>query len=214
MKVNKLLLADPQRLFTEGLRLLIKDLESVSVVSTCSTTSDLLFELEKFAPDMCIVDPAGFVEGDELIKKIYQVRPSVKVFILTCRKDADFVFSLYNIGIAGYVLKTSEAKVLYKALSVVLEDGQFIEPILIPALKDKIDRLESGSLSDDFALTKRERAILQYVAGGLYNKEIAFNLGIKEKTVKNHITSLFKKIGVKDRIQAAVFAVKNGYVNI
>jgi DNA-binding NarL/FixJ family response regulator len=163
---------------------------------------------------MCIVDPAGFVEGDELIKKIYQVRPSVKVFILTCRKDADFVFSLYNIGIAGYVLKTSEAKVLYKALSVVLEDGQFIEPILIPALKDKIDRLESGSLSDDFALTKRERAILQYVAGGLYNKEIAFNLGIKEKTVKNHITSLFKKIGVKDRIQAAVFAVKNGYVNI
>ena len=214
MTVSKILLADSQRLFQEGLRLLLKDVENVNVVSACSNSNDLFFELVKFAPDICIVDPAGFLEGDELVKKIYQTRPEVKVFVLTSRKDPDFVYALYSIGIAGYVLKSSESKTLYKAISVVLDGGQFIEPILIPALKDKIDRLESGLTNDDFALTKRERAILQYVAGGLYNKEIAFNLGIKEKTVKNHITSLFKKIGVKDRIQAAVFAVKNGYVNL
>ena len=214
MSTTKVLLADSQRMFTEVLKLLLEATGSFKVVSQCAGSADLLQEMASLKPEILILDIAGFAEGDGLLKKIYDIDPESKVCVLTARKDPDFVYNIYRTGVSGYVLKTSESATLFKALSVIKYGSQFIEPVLIPSLKDSIDRLESDIAGDDYSLTKRELAILQYVANGLFNKEIAFNLGIKEKTVKNHITNLFKKIGVKDRIQAAVFAVKNGYVNL
>ena len=211
MKEVTYIIADRQRLFTEGLKLLIEKTDGYKTVATCENETDLFAFLHKLKPDILLIDLYFSQDLSMLIKRVYETIPSQKIIVLSAEKDTDRLFDIYKGGIAGFILKTSGSAVLDKVLKTVTGGGQYIEPVVIPGLKDKIDSMEAEKKKKGF-LTNRELQILQYVAQGLYNKEIAYNLGITEKTVKNHITHLFKKIGVEDRIQAAVFALKNGYI--
>ena len=113
----------------------------------------------------------------------------------------------------GYILKDSGSRELFKAVECVYNGERFIQPELTPALNSKlIARSTEQTLIDE--LTKREVQVLKLLAEGLFNKEIADMLAISERTVKNHISNIFKKIGVADRTQAAVFAIRNGMIDI
>lgn len=90
--------------------------------------------------------------------------------------------------------------------------GRHIEPSLTPLMKDRLEKINKQN--DDEILTRREIEVLKLLAEGLFNKEIAYKLSISEKTVKNHVSNIFKKIGVFDRTQAAVYAIKNNFVDI
>lgn len=133
--------------------------------------------------------------------------------MLTVHSEVEYLIKAIDIGANGYILKDSGSLELKQAINVIMTDGSYIQPSLLPALNSRLinrdidkEKLES--------LTKREIEILTQVAGGMFNKEIANNLDISERTVKNHISNIFKKIDVSDRTQAAVFAIKNNVVKL
>ena len=118
-----------------------------------------------------------------------------------------------DIGVDGYILKDSEFVELKRAINAVLEGENYIQPSLIPALNSQL--VNRDIEKDKIALlTSRELEVLAQVANGMFNKEIATNLNISERTVKNHISNIFKKIDVSDRTQAAVFAIKNNIIKL
>ena len=113
----------------------------------------------------------------------------------------------------GYVLKDSESAELKKAIFTIADGETYIQPSLIPALNSKMIEKNEDELKID-ALTKRELEVLKEMAVGKFNRDIAKEMKISERTVKNHISSIFKKLEVTDRTQAAVFAIRNNIIQI
>ena len=151
--------------------------------------------------------------GLQVLEEIKYQKLDVKVLILTIHNEIEYLLKAMDIGINGYVLKDSEFSLLKKAISEVYKGNSFIQPSLTPMLRQSLLKRKEEE-KDDNALTRREIQVLKLLAEGLYNREIGEKLFISEKTVKNHVSSIFKKIGVTDRTQAAVYAIKNNIVEI
>ncbi len=153
------------------------------------------------------------MNGIEVLEELKKQNKNIKILMLTVHSEVEYLIKAIDIGANGYILKDSGSLELKQAINVIMTDGSYIQPSLLPALNSRLinrdidkEKLES--------LTKREIEILIQVAGGMFNKEIANNLDISERTVKNHISNIFKKIDVSDRTQAAVFAIKNNVVKL
>ena len=136
-----------------------------------------------------------------------------KVLILTVHNEVEYLLKAVDIGVDGYILKDSESAELKKAINAVLNGDNYIQPSLIPSLNNRLVTRDVDKEKIE-SLTKRELELLIQVASGLSNKEIALSLDISERTVKNHISNIFKKIDVSDRTQAAVFAIKNDLIKL
>ena len=151
--------------------------------------------------------------GIEVLEEIKKRNIDVKVLILTVHNEIEYLMKAIEIGVDGYILKDSESSELKKAINLIIGGESYIQPKLIPALNK---RLVTRDIDKDKinSLTDRELEVLIQVANGMFNKEIATTLNISERTVKNHVSNIFKKIGVSDRTQAAVFAIKNDIVKI
>ena len=137
----------------------------------------------------------------------------VKVLILTVHNEIEYLLRAIDIGVDGYILKDSESSELKKAIHILMNGENYIQPNLIPALNNRLITRDADREKID-SLTKREMEVLIQVANGMFNKEIANELHISERTVKNHISNIFKKIDVSDRTQAAVFAIKNDLIKL
>ena len=166
------------------------------------------------SPDILLLDiNMSKKNGIEVLKDIKNKNIDVKVLILTVHESIEYLLKAVELGADGYIMKDSESAELKKAISVIMNGENYIQPNLIPALNNRLvardidkDKIES--------LTGRELEVLIQVANGMFNKEIANSLNISERTVKNHISNIFKKIGVFDRTQAAVFAIKNDLIKL
>ena len=137
----------------------------------------------------------------------------MKVIILTVHNEIVYLLKAVEIGIDGYILKDSDSAQLREAIFTVISGESYIQPSMIPMLESKIVERNTDQAKIDL-LTKRELEVLKLLSIGLYNKEIGEKLDISERTVKNHISSIFRKINVTDRTQAAVFSIKNNLINI
>jgi len=135
-----------------------------------------------------------------------------KVLILTIHDEIEYLLKAIKIGVEGYVLKDADSSILKKAINSVVAGETYIDYTMVPLLNESKTKIFAEQ--DDETLTRREIEVLKLLAEGLFNKEIAYKLSISEKTVKNHVSSIFKKIGVSDRTQAAVYAIKNNIVEI
>ena len=131
----------------------------------------------------------------------------------TVHNETEYLMKAVDIGINGYVLKDSESAELKKAIFTIADGETYIQPSLIPALNSKMIEKNEDELKID-ALTKRELEVLKEMAVGKFNRDIAKEMKISERTVKNHISSIFKKLEVTDRTQAAVFAIRNNIIQI
>ena len=153
------------------------------------------------------------MNGIEVLEALKAKKDPVKVLILTVHSEVEYLVKAVDIGANGYILKDSGSVELKQAIMDIINNDSYIQPSLIPALNSRlINRdMDKEKLK---SLTKREVEILAQVASGMFNKEIANNLGISERTVKNHISNIFKKINVSDRTQAAVFAIKNDLISV
>ena len=151
--------------------------------------------------------------GIEVLKIIKDEKIDVKVLILTVHNEIEYLIKAVDIGVDGYILKDSESSELKKAIRAVNNGENYIQPKLIPALNNKLVSRDIDKDKID-SLTGREIEVLIQVANGMFNKEIANTLNISERTVKNHISNIFKKIEVSDRTQAAVFAIKNDLIKL
>lgn len=153
------------------------------------------------------------INGMEVLKKVKADKVDSKILMLTVHNEVEYLIRALDIGVDGYIMKDSESSELKKAIYMILDGKRYIQPNLIPELNAKLASMDVERDKLRF-LTKREKEVLVQVASGMSNKEIAINLDISERTVKNHISNIFKKIDVSDRTQAAVFAIKNNMVKV
>ena len=151
--------------------------------------------------------------GIEVLEEIKKNKIDTKVLILTVHNEVEYLLRAVDIGVEGYILKDAESAELKSAIYHIIAGENYIQPSLIPALNNRLINRDSDKAKID-SLTNREREVLVHVANGMFNKEIALNLNISERTVKNHISNIFKKINVNDRTQAAVFAIKNNLIKL
>lgn len=210
----KVMLADDHVLMREGIRQLLEFDGSIEVVAEANDGEECIEKLLEIKPEILLLDiNMSKKNGIEVLKEIKSKNIDVKVLILTVHESIEYLLKAVELGADGYIMKDSESAELKKAISVIMNGESYIQPNLIPALNNRLvardmdkDKIES--------LTSRELEVLIQVANGMFNKEIATSLNISERTVKNHISNIFKKIGVFDRTQAAVFAIKNDLIKL
>ena len=210
----KVVLADDHVLIREGIRQLLEFDGSIEVISEVNDGEECLNELLHVKPDVLLLDiNMPKKNGVEVLEEIHRRNIDVKVLILTVHNEIEYLVKAVDIGVDGYIVKDSGSAELKKAINCILNGENYIQPSLIPALNKRLVSRDSDKDKIEL-LTKRELEVLIQVANGMFNKEIATSLNISERTVKNHISNIFKKIDVNDRTQAAVFAIKNDIIKL
>lgn len=214
MEKIRVMITDDHSLIREGLKQLLEFDGSIEVVGEASNGVECLEKLNECNPDVLLLDiNMPEKNGIEVLKQMKEDDSNIKVLILTVHNEMDYLMKAVDIGVDGYILKDSESVELKKAIRAVKDGENYIQPSLIPALNSQL--LSRDTDKDKISLlTNRELEVLVQVANGMFNKEIAINLNISERTVKNHISNIFKKIDVSDRTQAAVFAIKNNIIKL
>lgn len=214
MAVN-ILLADDHRMVREGLKQLLETDSEINVVAEAGDGYECLNLTNKTKPDIVLLDiNMPNMDGIQVLNIMKQQKMLCKVIIvLTIHNEIEYLVKALEIGCGGFILKDSDFDTLKKAIFSVYSGETYIEPSLMPLLNSSLAERDvlKEKVSD---LTRREMEVLKMIASGAFNKEIALTLNISERTVKNHVSNIFKKIGVSDRTQAAVFAIKNNIISI
>ncbi len=210
----KVFLVDDHRLLREGIKQLIELDSDITVSGQASNINECLAELPNVRCDVCLLDinlPDG--SGMDLIKDIKKINKDIRVLMLTIHDDVDYLLEAMDRGADGYILKDCDSAELIRAIKRVYIGDKYIQVDLIPLYNARILQRDVER-ERKLVLTRREKEILVNIAAGMSNKDIAEKYDITERTVKNHITNLFKKINVSDRTQAAVYAIRNNLVNV
>lgn len=208
------MIADDHSMIREGLKQLLELDDNLKVVAEAADGIEALKKLDDYNVDVLLLDiNMPNMNGLETLKHIRINNFDIKVLILTIHNEIDYLMTAVDIGCDGYVLKDSDSNLLRKAIYTVYEGEKFVQPSLTPMLNASLaSRTNIDAKLNE--LTRREIEVLKLIAEGLFNKEIASRLEISERTVKNHVSNIFKKIEVSDRTQAAVFAIKNNLINL
>lgn len=210
----EVMLIDDHKMVREGMKQLLEYDNKIKIISEGASGMDCLKLLKQKVPDVLLLDiNMPDMNGIEVVKEIRKRKLHVKILMLTVHKEVEYLLHLLDIGIDGYILKDSGSEELIKAIQIVNSGEHYIQPELLPALNSRLVKRDTDKDKMKM-LTDREVEVLKLVAEGKFNKEIASQLNISERTVKNHISNIFKKIDVSDRTQAAVFAIKNNLIII
>ena len=213
-KPINVMIADDHSMVREGIKQLLELDGDIVVNAEASNGRQCIDTLDEKQTDVLLLDiNMPNMNGLQVLQYIRETKKKVKVLILTIHNEVEYLIRAVEIGVDGYVLKDSDSTLLKKAIFSIYRGETFIQPELAPMLRARLDEKKNMSTSDD-SLTKREIEVLKLLAEGLFNKEIAYMLAISEKTVKNHVSNIFKKINVSDRTQAAVYAIKNNIVEL
>lgn len=201
-------LVDDHRVVTRSLKAYLESFPDLAVVGMAGSGEELLAHLEEWKPQVILQDlllPGG-MDGIETTRRVLERLPAVKVIALTASTDEARMMGVLRVGAAGYVRKDAEPETLLAAVRAVARGKTYIDP----AVSRQIVR--AAAAHDD--LTPREVEVLRQLAQGRSNKEIANTLAIGDETVKTHVGSVLAKLGVENRAQAAVQALKRGLVSI
>lgn len=206
----EIIIADDHMMIREGLKQLLELDGTMKVIAEANDGEECLNLLNKrIHPDIFLLDiNMPKKNGIEVLEYIKQNKIPVKVLILTVHNEVEYLLKAVDIGIDGYLLKDSSYDELKEAIDVVISGNTYIQPSLLPALNESMEdyALDKEKIE---CLTKRELDVLRLISEGCSNKKISDELSISERTVKNHISHIFRKINVEDRTQAAVFAIRN-----
>lgn len=213
----KVLIADDQELIRQSLKIVLGTDSEIEITDSVGDGTDVLKSLEKNVPDVILMDVRmPKMDGTVCTKEVKKKYPDVKIIILTTFDDDDFIYSALKYGASGYNLKGISMEGLKQAIMTVHRGGSMINP----DIATKVVRLFSQMAQSDFAievdekgsdeLTKSEKIIIQRVGQGLSNKEIAGKLYLSEGTVRNNISRILSKLGLRDRTQLAIWAVQTG----
>lgn len=202
----RLLIADDHAVVRTGLRELVGTFEDVELVGAAANGEEAVALCAEREPDVVLMDlEMPVLDGTEATRRITEAHPGIAVVVLTSFSDRDQILRALDAGAIGYLLKDAEPDELEKAVRAAARGEAPLDPRAGRAL---LSARSAGSPLD--TLSDRERQVLAMVVQGLSNKLIARELEISEKTVKAHLTSVFRSIGVTDRTQAALWAERNG----
>lgn len=209
------LIADDHPLIREGITQVLQlECSDIKVVAQASNGAEAIRLANEIKPDVILMDiNMPDTNGIQAISKIKQMNLPSKIIVLTIHDDREYLVKTIQLGADGYILKDTDVKVLVEAIRSVCEGQSFIQPSMTKQLVNEFNKVtlkkHQHIEKDENKLTDREIEVLQLLAEGMLNKEIAKELFISEKTVKNHVSSIFGKIGVSDRTQAAIYALKH-----
>ena len=209
---NSVIIVDDQTLFAEGIKSILISTGNFIVKGIASSGLECLGLIDKNKPDLIIINSSiGEISGIDILKIIREHKMPIKILFISSEINVNVSIDALNYNVDGLILKNSSLSDFLSAINSILEDNQFIHPLILDAVNSYLAQTDNCKKT---TLTKRETQILCMISAGYLNKEIGSELNISERTVKNHVSNLFKKIGVSDRTQAAVYAIKNNIVNI
>ncbi len=206
----RLLLVDDHEVVRQGLAALLDRREGFEVVAEAGSVAESIEMAERFRPDLVIMDvrlPDG--SGVEACREIRAEHPEIRVVMLTSYPDEEAVLSAIIAGASGYLLKQIRARDLVAALEAVARGESLLDPAVTESVLARVRRIATGPDTDELAqLTSQEQKILLLVAEGKTNKEIAAEVFLSDKTVKNYVSSILSKLNLQRRAQAAAFMAK------
>jgi len=207
----RLLVVDDHEVVRQGLVSLLDRREHFQVVAEAGTAAEAVEMTRKFEPDLVIMDvrlPDG--SGIEACREIRAEFPKTRVVILTSYPDEEAVLSAIIAGASGYLLKQIRGRDLVSALESVGRGESLLDPAVTEKVLDRVRRIATGTYTDELAqLTQQEQKILLLVAEGKTNKEIASEVFLSDKTVKNYVSSILSKLNLERRAQAAAFVARH-----
>ena len=207
----RLVVVDDHEVVRQGLVALLGRREAFQVVGEAGTAEEALAVVRRFRPDLVVMDvrlPDG--SGIEACREIRAEMPEVRVIILTSYPDEEAVLSAIIAGASGYLLKQIRGRDLVNALEAVGRGESLLDPAVTEKVLERVRRIATGTYTDELAaLTAQEQRILALVAEGKTNKEIASEVFLSDKTVKNYVSSILSKLNLERRAQAAAFVAKH-----
>ncbi|WP_407308839.1 response regulator [Desulfosporosinus sp. SB140] len=208
----RIVIADDHPLLREGLRRILEFEDGIEVIAEVGDGQGAINVARNVEFDILLMDlNMPGVNGLEAGRVIRREKPDIGILVLTVDDSDDKVFQVLQIGVAGYLLKDVDSKTLIQSIHKVFNG----EPILSPAVTGKLlGQLSHPPVKNTCGLSERELEILHYVVRGSSNREIGTALFISEKTVKNHLSSIYRKLEVEDRTQAALKAVKLKFIHL
>jgi DNA-binding NarL/FixJ family response regulator len=207
----RVLIADDHTLFREGLESLLASVPEIEVVASVEDGLKAIEAAANFQPDVILMDlQMPQVNGIDATRKIVETSPHIGVIVVTMFEDDDSVFSAMRAGARGYILKGADQSEMLRALRAVARGEALFGPSIATRLMNFFSAPAPSQPQSFPELTVRERELLELIAQGLSNHEIANKLTISLKTVRNHVSNIFNKMQVTDRVQAAIQAREAG----
>lgn len=212
----RVLIADDQALVREGLRLLLESDPGITVVAEATDGHDAVRASEQHQPDVALLDiEMPRLDGIAAAREILARVPATSVLVLTTFETDEYLLAALEAGASGYLLKTSPSEQLFDAIRIAASG----EAVLSPSVTRRVIKWVVSQapakhrLAERVAsLTPRERDVLELVAAGATNREIAAQLFVSEATVKTHFGRILSKLGLRDRVQAVILAYESGFV--
>ena len=216
MTAVRVLLVDDDDLMRAGLRAVLSSDETVEVIGEATDGLDAVERIGALAPDVVLMDVRmPRLDGISATQQILSTDPSVKVLVLTTFEEDDYIFGSLSAGASGFLLKRTSPEDLIAAIHTVAAGEALLSPSVtrrvINRMAHRLDRADPSSEQLE-ELTPRERDVLELVALGLSNREIADRLVIEESTVKTHVKRILMKLHLRDRVHAVIFGYESGLV--
>jgi DNA-binding NarL/FixJ family response regulator len=215
--MTRVVLCDDQVFVCEGLNAILGTAPDIEVVGMAYDGEEALQLVERLQPDLVLMDlKMPVLSGVQATRQIHQNFPQIKILVLTTYDFDEWVLEAVRAGANGYLLKDTPREQLFAAIRGTMQGKSFIDPAVAPKLLNHLSSSPPASPKDEAAglLSERELDVLQLVAQGLSNLEIAQKLYLSEGTVKNYVSAIFAKINVTDRTQATLFALRNGLAKL
>lgn len=212
----RVLLCDDQSIVTEGLRVILRQAGDIEVIGVVENGADAVEAVASRQPDVVLMDlRMPVMNGIQATEHIRQQHPATRVLVLTTYDDDEWVFDAIRAGAAGYLLKDAPRDQIIEAIRGTAAGATHVDPKVAGKLFQFVNQPAATPASAHFAvdLSPREREILELIAEGLSNAEIADRLFLSKGTVQNYVSTLFAKLDVTDRTQAAVLALRYGLVS-
>jgi len=212
MKSLRVLIADDHPLFRKGLRALLGSMPGITLVGEAQSGLEAVELALAHQPDVVLMD-LQMPEGGGLVatRKLSQQSPDTRILVVTLFEDDDTIFAALRTGAHGYILKDADEEDMMRAIRAVKKDEAIFSPLIATRLIDYFAATHKSTPREIFPeLTDRERQILRLIAQGVSNHDIADQLSISLKTVRNHVANIYSKLHVVDRAQAAIRAKDAG----
>lgn len=214
----RVLVVDDQQLMRDGLSSLLSIQPGIEIVGLAANGREAVEQAQRLSPDIILMDVRmPVMDGVTATQQVRQQLPSCQVLMLTTFDDDEYVFKALAAGASGYLLKDIPAEALAKAIQLAYKGIYQLDPSIAGKLigtlatspSSSLTGLAPAAIAQQYDLTEREGEVLRLIAQGATNREIAEKLVISEGTVKNHISNILSRLGLRDRTQAAIFAREN-----
>lgn len=220
-KKIRVLIADDHQVVREGLTSILESKGEIEVIGQAADGKEAVAKTRELLPDVVLMDISmPNMNGVEATRQIKKENPQIGVVVLTMYADEEYIFDLVRAGAAGYLLKDADSAQIAKAIRAVSKGESMIHPAIAAKilnefthLSGKDKKVHKAARSED-DLSEREITVLKFMAEGKSNKEIANELNLSDKTIKNHIHHIFQKLNVTDRTKAVISAVKRGLIDL